>query len=84
MDMEIAKARALRKHAEETLDELAIVCQLLRASASDKNVEITVDIILAILKDGFLERGNRLLHAARGKGSARRGGNLRRAHKQYL
>jgi|GEM_PF-946235 hypothetical protein len=58
MDMEIAKARALRKHAEETLDELAIVCQLLRASASDKNVEITVDIILAILKDGFLAGWN--------------------------
>ena len=58
MDMEIAKARAFRKHAEETLDELATVCQLLRVSASDKNVDITVDIMLAILKDGFLAGWN--------------------------
>ena len=54
MDMERAKTQAFRKHAEETLDELATVCHLLRASASNNNAEITVDIILAVLKDGFL------------------------------
>ena len=54
MDMERAKTQAFRKHAEETLDELATECHLLRASASNNNAEITVDIILAVLKDGFL------------------------------
>lgn len=58
MDMEIAKARAFRKHAGETLDELTTACQILWASASDKNAGVATDVILAILKDGFLAGWN--------------------------
>ncbi len=58
MDMEIAKAQAFRKHAGETAVDLAIACQMLWASASDKNAGMATDVILAILKDGFLAGWN--------------------------
>lgn len=58
MDMESAKTQAFRKHAGETAVDLAIACQMLWASASDKNAGMATDVILAILKDGFLAGWN--------------------------
>ena len=58
MDMESAKTQAFRKHVGETAVDLAIACQMLWASASDKNVGMATDVILAILKDEFLAGWN--------------------------
>ena len=63
MDMESAKTQALRKHAGETAVDLAIACQMLWASASDKNAGMATDVILAILKDADW---NRMRHARPG------------------
>ena len=58
MDMVSAKTQAFRRHAGETAVKLAIAFQMLWASASDKNAGVATDVILAILKDGFLAGWN--------------------------